>query len=248
MYKLSFACISLTGNIRTQNEDNFCFFHKYMTQEHHDSRLLEESCMSDDVPVIALFDGMGGESYGEYASFNAARYVAKMKNRRFMQKRYLSKAYSNLNRMLIDEAAQQKLSSMGTTAVIMLIQDEDIWISNVGDSPAYLFRNGEMKLITVLHTDENIYGQIEGRKPKLTQFLGMDLEVSALEPFIDDLELRSKDKILICSDGLTDMVSLEEIKQIVEANGPKDAVEILSDKAMKNGGIDNTTIILCEAE
>ena len=99
-----------------------------------------------------------------------------------------------------------------------------------------------------MHTDEKIYGDIEGRKPKLTQYLGLKSDYEILEPSIKSVRVCINDTLLICSDGLTDMVDKEEIKKIVNELPLEDAIKKLNEKALSNGGIDNITIIMCRVE
>ena len=88
---------------------------------------------------------------------------------------------------------------------------------------------------------------ITNRKPGLTQFLGIEEEEYIIEPHIIELKLKSKDLYLLCSDGLTDMCSEEEITEILDK---KDSLKIktrqLAEAALNHGGRDNITIILCQ--
>ena len=98
-----------------------------------------------------------------------------------------------------------------------------------------------------MHTDEAAFKDIEGRKPKLLQYLGLDPETMVLQPFIGRFDLHDGDRFVLCSDGLSDMVAREEILRIVEEKDQKEAIIALRDKALENGGDDNVTIILDEA-
>ncbi len=98
------------------------------------------------------------------------------------------------------------------------------------------------------HTDENLLRQ-QGiqRKPGLTQFLGIDSNEMRLEPYVHRMEIQEGDQFLICSDGLTDMVTETEIQEVLsQSDTVQEKVQKLLGKALSYGGKDNVTIILCE--
>jgi len=121
----------------------------------------------------------------------------------------------------------------------------------VGDSPAYFFREGRLSLISVPHTNYRLLELqgAKGMKPSLTQFLGLDEEDVLIEPHIQRGVLQKGDRILLCSDGLTDMIKDEEIESIMKRRADAgQCVRILLEEALHKGGRDNITIILCDME
>ena len=135
---------------------------------------------------------------------------------------------------------------MGTPAAILYFYFEKVYICNVGDSRIYQIKNGNIMQLSKDHV-VNIVN--EKTKPALTQNLGIPEEEMKIEPYISKCNCNMGDKFLICSDGLTDMVSEEAILQIVNQHkNVKEIVEELLETALENGGKDNTTIIVCEVK
>ena len=122
------------------------------------------------------------------------------------------------------------------------------YIANIGDSRVYGFRNGRINQLSSDHTDEVLMKEqgITGRKPHLTQYLGIDPDELCLEPFIKSYRYEEGDRFLICSDGVTDMVDENLITEIVNRSStPEIAVQRLIKEAKNNGGKDNITAIVC---
>ena len=134
---------------------------------------------------------------------------------------------------------------------LLLFHDGGVYAANIGDSKIFLLRNGELEQISQDHDDSKYIQQmgISHRKPRLTQYLGMNPDKVRMEPYICSMEVLKKDRFLICSDGLTDMVDQEKITQILSENkDAQQAVQKLLDLAMEQGGVDNTTIMVCNVE
>ena len=141
---------------------------------------------------------------------------------------------------------------MGTTLTAALIQNNHLYLAHIGDSRLYLIRREYIKQLTEDHTVvQNLVtgGTISADQarthPKrhiLTRALGVDLNVEA---DISKITLRTQDKILLCTDGLTNHVTLEEIHHLVSnATEVKQAVHSLTKMALERGGADNITVIL----
>lgn len=248
MFDLSFACISSTGNVRDHNEDNFCFFGNYLKSDHGDSQLFIHHCSTDERPFVCVFDGMGGERFGEIASFISAKYFAETIDHIDCSEDSIYQLFNDLNKIILHICETNNLYSIGTTATVLNFENDEAWFSNLGDSPGFIIRDDSIIEVCEMHTDEKIYGDIEGRKPKLTQYLGLKSDYEILEPSIRSVRVCTNDTLLICSDGLTDTVDKEEIKKIVNELPLEDAIKKLNEKALANGGIDNITIIMCRVE
>ena len=112
----------------------------------------------------------------------------------------------------------------------------------------YLLRGGELRTLSVAHTDEQLLRQLGiERRPGLTQFLGIDEGDAPIEPHVVSFELAAGDRILLASDGLTDMVDEAVIAHAMQSAASVEAlVRALRDQALANGGEDNVTIIACE--
>ncbi|MDE6677652.1 MAG: protein phosphatase 2C domain-containing protein [Ruminococcus sp.] len=246
-----------TGKIRSSNEDNFyCDEIGYRITKNcsYKKKIRSQRC------IFAVCDGMGGESYGELASQIAVETLAKLSTEiNSAESNKLHKAVNKYadeaNRHICDMAEEKLCNRSGSTLAIVCIVDKYIYTFNIGDSRVYFFLNDTIKQVTEDQTlamrklKANIYTEEEAKNSpdahKITSFLGVDdrrIGLNSLEykPF----EL-GDGKILICSDGLTDMCSDEEIKEILSSNYENDA-EILVKKALENGGEDNVTCMVIQ--
>lgn len=250
-FRIEAACNCHVGCARANNEDNYLFFGQYFDQNLRSLPyvLYREADPVDGV-LACVFDGMGGGDYGEDASLAAARSVHARHVRCAEEdpSEFLEKAALEAN--LAVNRKQQELGSrrMGSTMSALYFQRNSVYACNLGDSKIYGLRGGEMLQISLDHTDEAYMKEqgIVGRKPRLTQYLGVDPSYMLLEPHIVRGTLNSGDLYLICSDGLTDMVSENEIQELLLGTTDLcDAVKRLTELACHRGGIDNITIILC---
>lgn len=153
----------------------------------------------------------------------------------------------------VKEYAQKKgMVGTGATAVICLIRDNKAVIGHLGDSRAYLLRNNEMKQLTRDHSvvsdlvQKDIITKEEAEKSpfknQITQCMGMEQEP---EPGVKTIDLKEGDKILLCTDGLTGMVSDDSIKNIINGEGDINrACEKLINSANGAGGKDNITALI----
>jgi protein phosphatase len=136
---------------------------------------------------------------------------------------------------------------MGSTAVLLKVSHDSASVLNLGDSKAFLFRKDRMEQISVDHTDRALLEQygIKKRKPALTQHLGIEPSEMTIDPFSATIDIQLHDQFLICSDGLTDMVSTDRIEEILRSGvRPEKSVHTLINEAIANGGKDNITVIV----
>lgn len=248
-YILDAACLSNTGKVRKNNEDNFFF----------DGRCLEENNNGLKHPVtmerllrgeicVAVFDGMGGENFGECASFAAAdcmQYTTrKLKDYFIPERKFLSGMCMKINEAVVARQKELCTERMGSTMVALYFSHGYVYVCNLGDSRAYRLRDGEFLQISVDHV-ESREGQPKKKAP-LTQHLGIDPENFLIEPHIAKGELKQGDQYLLCSDGLTDMLSNFEIDEIMSRSEcAEDCAQKLVDAALEKGGKDNVTVIVC---
>lgn len=248
-YILEAACNSCIGKRRSNNEDNFVFHGSCMEAQNHgtQSPLLLEQPLKQSL-CLAVFDGMGGENYGEMAAFAAAKQLKEFlrKPRAFFlpEEKYLQKMAAQLNAAVVDEAHRLLTSRMGTTLAALYFTPGKVYSCNVGDSRSYRLRDHVFTQLSEDHVSKRPMPQ--GRKPPLTQHLGMDPQEVLLVPSISKGELQQGDQYLLCSDGLTDMVGAGEIADILTRHSDaRSAVLALTDAALQNGGRDNITVIVC---
>lgn len=247
-YILDAACGCNTGKVRKNNEDNFFF----------DGRCLEADNSGLKHPVtmtktlrrelcVAIFDGMGGENFGEVASFAAAdcmQYTTrKLKDYFIPERKFLNSLCMKINDAVV--AKQQELCTerMGSTMVALYFSHGYVYVCNLGDSRAYRLRDGEFLQLSVDHLEKR---EQTRKKAPLTQHLGISPENFLIEPYIAKGELKRGDQYLLCSDGLTDMLTNLEIDGIMSSTeSAEDCVKKLIDAALEKGGKDNVTAIVC---
>lgn len=157
------------------------------------------------------------------------------------------------NKLVCQEMEEAK-SRVGTTGSMLYFYKSRYYLCNIGDSPIYLVRGGEATPVFEEHTErlmnERLYGKekTKGKKYPLTQHIGIFPEEMTIEPYVTSGAVQAGDIYLICSDGLTDMVVMDEILEIIqECNELPEVVLRLQEKALENGGRDNITIIAIRA-
>lgn len=213
----------------------------------------------DEIQLFILADGMGGYNGGEVASklavTSAKNYILSNFEKNNSDKDTildLVKNSSQYANMVVYEKAKEnpELSKMGTTLDICLIYQSKAFISHIGDSRIYRIRKDFMRKLTKDHSyvqqliDEGKITKEESLKHPKKNML---MKALGCTPFIEpDAMIKGfikEDIILMCSDGLTNMVSEERIKQIIKEN-PTDATKLLVQEANDNGGNDNITAII----
>lgn len=206
----------------------------------------DDLLVDEERRVFIVADGLGGHPGGDVASRLAVRAAhAAVSDRSLRDEAEPGTALGAALRAAHDavlEAAAQDIArrGMGTTAVLAHLSEGDrqLWVAHVGDSRAYLFRADELRQLTADHT-------IGGRIGGLTQALGTPGPVS---PDVVHVDLEPGDRILLCTDGLTDMVDDDGIAaRMGSAEPPQRITDLLVEDALGNGGIDNVTVIVIEA-
>jgi protein phosphatase len=170
-------------------------------------------------------------------------------------------AYTNeANTLICNEIQKHGGLRIGTTYVLAHIHDNTANIYNIGDSRAYLFRNNRLTQLTKDHTQTErliSIGILTPEKAKthpernaLTQHLGIFPDEILIEPFAaQPFKLEPEDILLLCSDGLTDMLEDTEISSHIKpSQPPHETVLSLINAALRNGGKDNITVIILKAE
>ena len=231
------VCSSIVGKVRKHNEDNFYFDNRERIEE-EELNLRQEI---KDQDVICVFDGMGGETKGDIASLTASttlkRYIKD--NKEFNFKEYVEIAN---NRVL---KKSKKNEIVGTTIVGVYFNKDIIELCNVGDSKILGIKNGKITQLSIDDNEELINKKLGiNSKGALTQHLGLKDDEIVLTPHIKNINIKDYNKIILCSDGLTDMVSITDIEEVIDNNTIDDSLNILIDKVLDSGAKDNTTIII----
>ena len=193
--------------------------------------------------VFAVFDGMGGEERGEMAAYIAASTMAG-KEKWSASEDDLTPFCIEVNNLICRFAQTNQVRSMGTTAAILKFGDGKIRMCNIGDSRVYRFTDDALQQVSRDHVSIGIYG----RKPPLSQNLGIPEEEFLIEPYETTIAYRKNDRYLICSDGLTDMVTDAEIAEALAADPTEGALGKLLRLALERGGRDNITMVLCRVK
>lgn len=243
-YNISYWCICHIGNVRNINQDNFICDGQYM--EINDEQIdfpLSGIKSSRDFSLFGIFDGMGGEECGEIASYIASQNAFDIKIGKDAIAD-LSRFCHKTNDDICDYAALNDVSAMGTTAAILVFTDREVVLCNIGDSKIFRLCDGKLEQISKDHVAVSVFGM----RPSLSQNLGIPPNELVIEPYLARGAYNDGDIYLICSDGLTDMVSTNEITKMLISKPIEEVAILLLDKALANGGKDNITIILCKIE
>lgn len=241
------ACGCVLGNMRNRNEDNF-YFNGYYLPEGNDalSDVLSAEFPLPEGAFFAVFDGMGGESYGDVASFLSAQTFAEQVHKIRNLPGDLVDICMKANEKLCKVAKTRRVQTVGSTAAMLCIKNGLLHIANVGDSKVFLMRQGKISQISRDHTDQNILRLFDKpkRKPRLTQYLGIPRTEMIIEPFFLSIPYQDGDRVLVCSDGLTDSLAEDDIgKILITAPSATDGVYHIVERALAMGGKDNITAI-----
>jgi protein phosphatase len=267
--KVDVSGLSHVGKVRERNEDHFI-----VTRIGRYLETVLTTLPSGEVPEraeefgYAMFvaDGMGGHAGGELASrmaisglvklalatpdwiFRLDETVANDVTKRSKQR------FKRLNALLIEHGRQDpSFRGMGTTLTVARSMGRQLRIVHVGDSRVYLLRDTRLHRLTRDHTYVQMLldsGQLS--KEEAARFGARHVLVNALGGFdedvvvdVDQLELTSGDRLLLCSDGLTDMVDDDGIRQaLIECRESSEACRRLVDLALAAGGRDNVTVVV----
>ncbi len=236
---MRFGNMTDIGKLRQQNEDNV-FINE--TQPY----------------MIVVADGMGGHNAGEVASKMAIEVVAtklakiKKTKRKTNCEDKIRDAFVSANKKIYDYAEENsKLMGMGTTLVVALIHDDRLYVGNVGDSRAYIIKDNDIRQISVDHSyvwqlviKGEITEQQAKRHPKrnyITRAMGTE-ESILVDTFSEEW---TGGTVLVCSDGLSNLVDNWEMRDIVAETGDlHEAAKKLIDLANQRGGNDNISVAL----
>lgn len=205
--------------------------------------------------LFVVADGMGGHKAGDYASKEGVGMVIShiQKDDDFNPIKLIRLAMESANQEIYQEAkTQEGMEGMGTTMVVATIIDHYMYVANVGDSRLYVINETSIHQVTRDHSlvEEMVRsGGISKEEAKhhsqknvITRAIGGDLKVNV--DFFD-VKLKEEDVILLCSDGLYNMVEEEEMKRLVNSQKELSTIgEQLIQEANKNGGLDNIGLVL----
>ena len=269
LVRIDVSALSHPGYRRANNED-----HYLVTRLGRTLQTLSTSLPAGDVPecteevnyLMVVADGMGGHAAGEVASRMAISALVSLAldvpdwifkvdeaHAREIERRSRTRV-QEIGAMLVDRGQHDPaLRGMGTTLTAARSLGRDLLITHVGDSRVYLLRAGGLHHLTRDHTYAQLLvdtgqlapGDVAGSRHRhvLTNALGGSTDDVVVDT--DLLQLEDGDRLLLCSDGLTDLVDDAAITSILlEATGSSDACERLVQRALDGGGRDNVTVIV----
>lgn len=236
--KIAYAVVCSTGRVRRNNEDNFyCDGHIRADVNDTADVMFSGTVDADAGELFAVFDGMGGESCGEIASLTAAQRAAQYVRDQAGTAEYLRQLADLLNESVVEETKERSLVLMGTTAAMLSVSGDEVFILNAGDSRIYRLSRHELRQLSEDHVAYR-------RGSAITTFLGMP-EGYPFTPYAAKGHYKAGDLYLLCSDGVTDMLSDDEILRIIDDKLDIDVLaRALADAALEKGGVDNTTVLL----
>lgn len=257
--KITAAAGTNVGRIRNNNEDNFYINGFYKKDVNQDNCVYADDNNHESY-TYAVCDGVGGVALGEIASLLSIERLMEYDVPGLTQRigEYVEAANADVCNSIKENGGKR----MGSTLAMLAIENDKATICNLGDSRIYLIRDGEMEQLSHDHTrlqrmiDAGIISKSDDTLLKkdhvLTQFLGVFPEEFILNPHLNrDIELQDKDIFLLCSDGLTDMVEEEELKNMINDlsdHKPGEVVDQLICKALEGGGKDNVTVVIVKAD
>ena len=232
MLVLKHAALSDVGRNRELNEDNY---------------LVKDN-------IFAVADGMGGHLAGEVASNIALKSVARNLKKIKPAAEQIKKAFKIAHEQIIKQAKHNiNQRGMGTTLTLATFVGNNLWLGHIGDSRAYLFRQGKLSQLTEDHTlvarlvkEGKISAQAARSHPKqhvITRAIGGQEE---LDTDISSIKIKKGDRLLLCTDGLTTMLDDKEIANTVSVLDRNEAAKLLVNKANTKGGYDNITVIIVD--
>jgi serine/threonine protein phosphatase PrpC len=259
MTKIDYAAASSVGKVRGNNEDNFYANGKTLSDSGGEP--LPLCGTADGFGCFAVCDGMGGAEFGEVASDIAVRELARREVPPGGAAEDWCRAYAEAaNDKICAEIKARDGIRMGTTLALLVIGGGKATVCNIGDSRVYLARDGQMTQLSADHTqmrrmiDNGVLTPEKAKthpdRHKLTQHLGIFPRELLIEPYIAaGMPVKNGDIFLLCSDGLTDMLSDAEIAGILlQNNAPGEAAAELVRAALQNGGKDNVTVIVARTD
>lgn len=229
------------GNVRKINEDYLGFLE------------------NEKFRLYVMADGMGGHNAGEVASeFAVTEIIDQFENADFYGdiSKELVKIVQAANEKIYDHSkTRDEYSGMGTTVTVALVFDNNLYVAHVGDSCCFVVINDDIKKITKDHSfvqeliDSGSISEEEAKnhpnKNIITRSLGFFKEVE-VDTYIWPMDgIR---KIILCTDGLTNYVTIHEIYEVVSQENISEACSRLVNVAKMRGGSDNISIIVCEGE
>ena len=247
--KLKIAAFTHQGKLREQNEDTVGVDNWIQNQPMSTPASFTPEL---SVPVVLLVaDGMGGHRSGEIASHCATAFLAAGLSSPGHDPESISILLRESNRKIYDLMLENpEYVGMGTTVAGLYIDGSNAYVFNVGDSRVYRAQDGFLAQISIDDTlDRPTYGEtsVKQKTGRITQSLGGLHSFTEIEPHVMKVGIRSGSTFLLCSDGLSDMLTLDEMEPCVGAD-LETSITLLFEQAMNAGGEDNISLLLARVD
>lgn len=240
---IAFSAASHIGIVRGINQDNLLCCGRYIETQDKMPFTYSGRASSRGFALFGVFDGVGGGEYGEIASRLAAEMAAKSEFQSdFLA--FFSKYCHSANVEICRISVEKRVSFMGTTVALLAFSNRQVAWCNIGDSKIFCFKDGALKQLSCDHLGIAPVG----RKSPLSQYLGVDPHEMIIEPNIGSRRIDSRELYLLCTDGLTDVMTRETLCQVIENEPFEGLSEKLVDLALNRGAKDNITVILCKIQ
>jgi protein phosphatase len=234
---MQFKALSDKGNKRSTNEDNYF--------------------IKEEINFFMVADGMGGHAAGEVASQTAANSASDFNFDLSSPLEGLSQLTYKINQEIINKSQQNpEYNGMGTTFAAVIIQKNKLYYVNLGDSRIYLYNRKEESLRKISE-DHSLVAELlrkgeinedeafnHPKKNIVTQALGLDNDLDLDK---GEISISSNELLLLCTDGLTDMIRENEIEAVFKETPKAEKIaEQLLKKSLSSGGLDNVTLIVAD--
>lgn len=271
--QVEFGAMTHTGKVRPNNEDHYLIARQRKSLETVRTSLSRQDDLTRAEVVgylMVVADGVGGAAAGERASaivLNAVEKYVLLTARWFLRNDEvadqtlldaLGDGLARLDRALLEAADKDpSLAGMATTMTAARSVGTDLLLVHVGDSRAYLFHDDRLEQMTRDHTlaqelvDHGLLRRDEMRhhemRNRLTQAIGGGGGSAGVRGEIHKLQLADGDRLLLCTDGLHDLVSDEQIAELLRQHrNPDEACQALTHAALEQGGRDNVTVVIAD--
>ena len=252
------AVLSHIGCVRKNNEDNFYLNGDYMLANEVDAGTYVECVSSNKQQIYAVCDGMGGLNGGERASLIAVETLDTLNTRleRGKIENAIRQYADTASQLAYDDGQHRGSKKQGSTMRMLMIHENIGYVANVGDSRVYIVRMGELVQVSYDHTDVYrlfMQGKLTREQarthPKgnvISKYIGQPKNMRA-QDFVhySSILLCNGDRFMLCSDGLSDLLTHEEITHVLtNSSSPGEAAESLISMALELGGKDNVTCMV----
>ena len=204
--------------------------------------------------LYGVADGMGGHKAGDIASMMAVTLMKRFLSDVKPTGEQLRKGIEEANQMIYEEQLyRSELSGMGTTLTVIWEDKKRVFLGHVGDSRAYLLRDKTLRQVSQDHSmvaemvRDGLITQEEARRHPyrniITRALGTDTTVDV---DVTEIEKRAGDIYLLCSDGLSEYVREEQMRQLLLDHDLEEAADLMLNLALKGGGRDNISLVIAE--